>query len=222
MNWITYIIPRVVARYSSPVNRDIRVLEEKGKYKLLVDGSRQSGEYILKLWQQALCQFGIIPSPDVQSILVLGVAGGTVIHLLHALYPDALITGVDVDARMIDIGKKYFGLDNVKGLTLTVSDAKEFVRSAASKKKQWDMVVADLFVGAAIPAFVGEEGFIRNVKRVVTPKGMLLVNYLREREYGALSALLYGKLIKQFRSVTDCTLYFNRFFCCRQKVFVVK
>lgn len=212
MSLLSYIVPRVVVRDSSPINRDIRVLEEKGKYKLLVDGSRQSGEYVLKLWQQALCTFGIIPSPDVQSILVLGVGGGTIIHLLHALYPDALITGVDMDEKMVSIGKKYFGLNKVSGLTLSVSDAKEFVRRSAATKKQWDMVVVDLFVGAAIPAFVGEETFILNVKRIMTSKGVLLINYLREREYGTLAALLLGKLEKIFHSVKDCDVCFNRFF----------
>lgn len=212
MSLLSYLFPRVIARYSSPYNRDIRVLEEKGKYKLLVDGSRQSGEYVLTLWQQALCAFGIIPSPDIRSILLLGVAGGTLIHLLHALYPDATIHGVDVDERMIDIGNKYFCLGNVKGLTLTVSDAKKFVEGAVAKKKQWDMVVVDLFVGAAIPAFVGEERFIRDLKRIMTPKGMLLINYLCEREYGTLSTLLLDKLTKNFRSVEDCEVYFNRFF----------
>lgn len=212
MNLLSYLYPRVIARYSTPVNRDIRVLEEKGKYKLLVDGSRQSGEYVLKLWQEALCAFGIIPSPEVSSILVLGVGGGTVIHLLHALYPEAKITGVDVDARMIDIGKKYFGLGKVGGLTLTVADAKEFLLGAAAKKKQWDMVVVDLFVGAAIPAFVGEESFIRNLKRIMASKGILLINYLHEREYISLAALLLCTLEKIFRSVRDCEVYNNRFF----------
>jgi spermidine synthase len=212
MSLISYLFPRVIAQYSTNYNRDIRVLEEKGKYKLLVDGSRQSGEYILKLWQEALCTFGIIPSPDIRSILLLGVGGGTLIHLLHALYPDALISGVDVDARMIDIGKKYFGLGKVGGLTLTVADAKEFLLGAVAAKKQWDMVVVDLFVGAAIPAFVGEERFIRDLKRIMAPKGILLINYLHEREYRALAALLLCKLKKIFRSVRDCEVYNNRFF----------
>jgi spermidine synthase len=212
MSLLSYIVPRTVVRYSSPYNRDIRVLEEKGKNKLLVDGSRQSGEYVLKLWQEALCTFGIIPSPDIRSILLFGVAGGTLIHLLHALYPDATIHGVDVDARMIDIGKKYFGLGKIGRLTLTVADAKKFLLGAIAKKKQWDMVVVDLFVGAAIPAFVGEERFIRNLKRIMAPKGILLINYLHEREYGALAALLLCKLEKIFRSVRDCEVYNNRFF----------
>jgi len=212
MSLLSYLFPRVIARYSTNYNRDIRVLEEKGKYKLLVNGSRQSGEYILKLWQQALCRFGIIPSPDVRSILVLGVGGGTVIHLLHALYPDAVITGVDMDEKMVSIGKKYFGLSKVSGLTLTVADAKEFLLMAVAKKKQWDMVVVDLFIGAAIPAFVGEERFIRDLKRIMAPKGMVLINYLHEREYRALAALLLCKLKKIFRSVRDCEVYNNRFF----------
>lgn len=212
MNWVTYIVPRVVLCTSSPVNHDIRVLEEKEKYKLLVNGSRQSGEYILSLWQQALCRFGIIPSPDIRSILVLGVGGGTVIHLIHALYPDAVITAIDMDSVMIAIGKKYFGLDKISGLTLTVSDANEFVRNEAAKKKQWDMVIVDLFIGAAIPAFVGEETFIRTLRRIIRPKGMGLINYLREREYGTLAGLLLLKLKKYFRSVNDCDVCFNRFF----------
>ncbi len=212
MSWISYFIPQVIARFGSPYNRDIRVLEEKGKYKLLVDGSRQSGEYVLTLWQQAFCSFGIIPSPDVQSVLVLGVAGGTVIHLLHALYPDAFVTGVDVDGRMIDIGKKYFGLGKMKKLTLIVSDAKEFVALSAAKKKQWDMIVVDLFIGAAIPAFVGEEVFLRSLRGIMSPGGMVVINYLREREYGTLADLLLTKLRKIFHSVKDYEVCFNRFF----------
>jgi len=212
MSLLSYLFPRVVARYSSPYNRDIRVLEEKGKYKLLVNGSRQSGEYVRKLWQHAFCAFGIIPSPDVRKILILGVAGGTVVHLLHAMYPDATIEGVEIDEKMLSIGKKYFGLNKMNGLTFMVADAKEFVSGAAAKKKQWDMVVVDLFIGATIPAFVGEEEFIRTLKQIMAPKGMLLINYLREREYDELSTLLLGKLAKIFHSLKNCEVYFNRFF----------
>jgi spermidine synthase len=212
MSLLSYLFPRIIARYSSPINRDIRVLEEKGKYKLLVNGSRQSGEYVQKLWQHAFCEFGIIPSPDVCRVLVLGVAGGTVIHLIHAMYPDATIDGIDIDAQMISIGKKYFGLESVEGLTLTVRDAKEFIRASAAKKKQWDMIIVDLFIGATIPTFVGEESFLRSLKSIMTTKGMIIINYLQEREYGTLSELLFTKLTKNFRSVQDYKVYFNRFF----------
>lgn len=206
---ISYFFPTTVFRASTIYNRDIRVVEEWGVYKLLVDGSRQSGEYVKELWQKAFADFDIIPSPDIKTILVLGVAGGTVIHLLHAIYPDARITGVDIDAEMIKIGKKYFSLDHVENLTLVTEDAKNFIKN---NRKQWDMIVVDLFVGAAIPPFVGEEGFLSDVKNILSPNGKIVINYLYELEYKGLSELFMIKLQKLFSHVRDCQIYYNRFF----------
>ena len=212
MSWISYFIPQIVARCSSPYNRDIRILEEQGKYKLLVNGSRQSGEYIRKLWQHAFVSFGIIPSPDIRSILVLGVGGGTVIHLTRAIYPEATIDAVDIDKQIIEIGKKYFSLSSVSGLSLIESDARRYVDSSVREKKHWDMIVVDVFIGPTIPSFVLEDAFLRKIKSILTPHGMLLINYLREREYKSLSNLLLDKLTRIFQSVRDTEIFFNRFF----------
>ena len=212
MSWISYFIPQIVARYSSPYNRDIRILEEQGKYKLLVNGSRQSGEYIRKLWQHAFVSFGIIPSPDVRSILVLGVGGGTVIHLTRAIYPEATIDAVDIDKQIIEIGKKYYNLSSVSGLSLIESDARRYVDSSVREKKHWDMIIVDIFIGPTIPSFVLEDAFLRKIKSILTPRGTLLINYLREREYKSLSDLLLDKLTRIFQSVRDTEIFFNRFF----------
>src|SRR5687767_13543736 len=122
MRWLTYIIPRIVLDTSSPYNRHIRILEENGKYKLLVNGSRESGEYIKNLWLYAMKNLGITRDLPMKKILVLGVAGGTVIHLFKEMYPEAVITGVEIDPVMITLGKKYFDLENVRHLTIIESD----------------------------------------------------------------------------------------------------
>ncbi len=212
MSLISYIVPRAVARYSSPFNRDIRVLEEKGKYKILVNGSRQSGEYVQKLWQHAFCEFGIIPSPDIRKILVLGVAGGTVIHLTSEIYPDAVIDGVDIDEKMIGIGKKYFGLDRIRGLRLIVSDAKAFLAKAVRKREHWDMILVDTHVGSEVPEFVNNDRFLTDLRRTLSPRGIAIVNYLRELKYQELSEQLRKKLKKIFRNISETDIYFNRFF----------
>lgn len=210
MSWRSYIFPRILERFNTPYNKDVRVIEEHGKYKLLVHGSRQSGEYIKTLWQEALSSFGIIPSPDIKRILVLGVAGGTVIHMLHTIYPKAQIMGVDIDERMIAVGKKYFGLG---GVNIVVDDARRFVKRS---HKKWDLIVVDLFIGASIPPFVGEEEFLVQLKHMLVPGGKVLINYLYELEYIRLSDLFLVKLRKLFRKASDFRIYFNRFF------FVVK
>ncbi len=206
MSWLSYLAPRIAYRTSTKYNRDVRVVEERGKYKLLVNGSRQSGEYIRKLWQHAFAQFRIFPSPDVRKILVLGVGGGTVLLLLRAMYPDAAITAVDIDEAMIAIAKKYFG---VTGCTLLVADAREFVKT----KGTWDMIVIDLFIGATIPTFVSSETFLQNVSARESSRGVVLVNYLQEFEYGKLSDIFFKKLTKIFGSVRDARVNNNRFFC---------
>src|SRR3989344_2102034 len=116
MTWFSYIFPQTILRTSSKYNDDIRVNEERGKLKLLVNGSRESGEYIEKLWKEAFAAFGFGGLGSVTpSILVLGVAGGTVIHLLRRMFPAAAITGVDIDDVMLDIGRTYFGLGEANG-----------------------------------------------------------------------------------------------------------
>ena len=48
--------------------------------------------------------------------------------MFHTLYPHAQITGVDIDAVMLSLGKKYFGLSDIPQLSLIVADAKDFVQ----------------------------------------------------------------------------------------------
>jgi len=203
MSLVSYIIPQVVARFSTKYNPDIRVVEESGKLKLLVNGSRQSGKYIEWLWKKACGAFGL---GRYTSILILGVGGGTVIHLLHKRYPDAYITAVDIDPTMIDIGVKYFGLGGVPNLTLVTADAKNFKITRA-----YDLVVVDLFIGRHIPDFVSSVAFLKRLEG-----STVIINYLRELEYKEKSQKLQTLLEKIFPVVKNYQIARNSFY------FVVK
>lgn len=209
MSLLSYLFPRTVARFSTKYNKDIRINEEKGKFKLLVNGSRQSGAYIETLWKKAFDAFEL---PDcVMSILVLGVAGGTVIQMLYRHYPDADITGVDIDQTMIDIGKQYFSLDKIGNLSFVCQDAEKFV----ADKKKFDLIIVDLYIGTHIPELVRKISFLKNLKASLTKNGVVVVNYLREFEYGKKSETLRQALIKLFAKVQEKDLYGNRFFLVR-------
>lgn len=210
MKWLSYVVPQTLARPSSSYNPDIRVQIEKGSYKLLVNGSRESGPYIAELWQYAMNQLGFTNNLPVKKILILGVAGGTVIHKLHDMFPDAGMTGVDIDPVMIDIGKKYFGLGAIKNLLLVVSDANEFV--AKKKKSMYDLVILDVFIGREIPDFASSVKFLQLVKGLLKPGGRLFINYLREEEYAVKAETLSKRLSSEFGDVRWIDRYNNRFF----------
>lgn len=203
MHWFTYLFPRTILKTSSKYNRDIRVIEEKEEYKLLVNGATETGPYIKKLLQFAVDTLGILKEKNIRSVLVLGVAGGTIIHMLHTLYPHAQITGVDIDGTMIEIGKKYFGLGDISKLSLIEADAKDFVRR--SKKNAYDCIVIDLFIGREIPEFVSNINFIRGVKKLLSPSGFVFINFLKELEYPKA-------LEKEFHFVRHVDKDYNRFF----------
>lgn len=212
--WLSYLIPQKIAEYTSSYNKYIRINLESGKMKLLVNGSPQSGAYIETLWNAALNAFGIPKRKHVQKVLVLGIAGGTVVHKLHALFPDAAITGVEIDPLMIEIGRKYFSLHAVRKLTMVCNDAKTFVAGEARKNHTYDLVIVDMSFGRTIPSFVSEDAFIKTLKKLMSKKGCVVINYLRELEYRELSDSLMRQLQKHFFLVRDHLIYRNRFFFC--------
>ncbi len=210
MHWLSYFIPLTVYKTTSPYNSDIRVLEESGKYKLLCNGARESGQYIAQLWRHAFAAFGLTSSRPVTKILVLGVAGGTVIHMLRELYPKAAIIGVDIDNVIIDIGKTYFGLSDLTGFRAVCQDADTYVASARSR--QFDCVVVDLYIGSDVPEVVLSESFERNIRRLLTPRGFVLVNYLRQPGYENKVIALRELLSSLYKRVLSDDINNNRFF----------
>ena len=214
MGWKSYFYPQTLARFSTTYNRDIRVVESFGKLKLLVNGSPQSGPYIESLWRHVFRKFGTrIPHP-IKRILVMGVGGGTVIEMLANMYPDSEITAVDIDKKIVEIGKKYFFRKNVSNISILIGNAEEVVMKLGEKESPYDLIVVDLFIGKDIPTFVSEEVFLMNVRLLVRYGGAVVVNFLQEREYKALSNSLLDKLTGIFLSVRDTKIFLNRFFFC--------
>ena len=77
--------------------------------------------------------------------LILGVGAGTISTLMKVLAPHIKIYGVDIDEKVIEVGKKYFGMQCD---FIVVADSFEFIRSTRGK---FSAVVIDVFSDAKIP-----------------------------------------------------------------------
>ena len=209
MSWASYIIPLTVYRDSSEYNQDIRVVVSYGKKKLLVNGIQQSGPMIAGFWNFAFGNVSIPERSSVASILVLGVGGGTVIGKLQSLYPDASITGVDIDPRIIKVGQSHFGLSDVPRLTLVSADARIYVTKS---NKKFDFIIADLYIGRDIPAFESSVAFLKHTKSLLTSRGRVLINYLHDGLYEKRAKELERRLKKEFKHVEKASLPYNLFF----------
>lgn len=213
MHWFTYIIPRLVYKTHSVYNHDIRVYEEAEKYKLLVNGSRESGEFIKQLWKDALYGLHMCTQDSMKRILVLGVAGGAVIHLLHDMYPDAVIVGVDIDDQMISIGKQYFGLEQMNSLTCVTDDAKHY--AATYTGKHFDCIVVDVFIGTDVPSFVQQRAFQKHIHHMLYPHGRVLINYAYKTGAKDRSEDIHSLLASMYPEVFLHRTQYNRFFLAK-------
>ncbi len=215
MSWKSYFFPQTILLTTSPYNRHIRVNEEQGKMKLLVNGSPQSGTYIKKLWASAFRHFSM-QSRSVKDVLVLGLGGGTVLTLLHDMFPTIHQTCVDIDTTILAIARRYFSVDGIPHVGLVESDAKTYVHRMVQKKKTYDCVIVDLSFGRTIPSFVKQRQFLQQIYTLIAPGGCLFLNYLREKEYRIKSDALFQTLQSVFLSVSDFEIANNRFFYARK------
>src|SRR3989338_7700264 len=88
-------------------------------------GLTQSGGIVEIIWKKTLKK---VKSEEgkVKSALILGLGGGTVAKLIRKNWPEAKITGVDIDPVMIELGKKYLHLDESQ-VKIKIQDATKVI-----------------------------------------------------------------------------------------------
>jgi spermidine synthase len=214
MSWKSYFFPQTILITSSSYNHHIRINEEWGKMKLIVNGSPQSGAYIAHLWKHAFNHFSI-GSHKAGNALVLGVGGGTVMTLLSSYFPGIKQTCVDIDNVILDVAKKYFFIHSIQNIVLIHADVKTYMKQLIRSKKTYDCIIVDLYIGGRVPTFIEQKYFILHLEKLLSKEGFLCMNYLREKEYEMKSDKLFMTLQSVFPTVSDYRIARNRFFWCK-------
>ena len=89
---------------------------------------------LLLLWQ-----------PPPQRVLLIGVGGGSIPRAVMQARPKIEIDAVDIDAAVVRVAQRYFGLTAQPQLHLHVADGREFVATARSRGLQYGAVLLDAF-----------------------------------------------------------------------------
>lgn len=201
--------PDILYKTTSKFNGEIKVISVFGQNSISVGNLTQSGSIVAGLWSFATGQIR-----NIKNCLVLGVGGGSVIKVLRKKYPDSEITGIEIDEKMIDIGKKYFDLDRYNA-KIIIEDAFKFVqkksrrysrdpdfrrRVGTSGQQKYDLICIDLLVGRNTPAKLSSEGFFKNIKKTLNKGGIVIINQLRLKNQEGNQKLI-NTLNKIFTSV---------------------
>ena len=163
----------------------IRVIDHGAQRRLMVSGdtlsvypldgdwSRLEREY----WWRALVAVALPPRP---TVLLMGLGGGTQVHLLHRLTTPRLVTVIERDPAIVRIANDWFGLEELGGIEVLCADAGAAVPALAHARRRFDFIMDDA-------SYADEPDRAAALARVlvplVGPRGTLVVN--RHRRQGA-------------------------------------
>lgn len=170
----SYFIPINVFQQKSNISQTLEVTWINGELVLDSKNTNYSYGSLQRILRKGLKFIGFERIKTMDHILVLGVAGGSVIKtLVDEINFEGKITGVEIDNSVITIANEYFHLDQIKNLEIIIDDAFEFVLKT---KNKYDVVIIDVFQDTKMPNFLFETFFINRICYLLQPKGFILFN----------------------------------------------
>jgi len=171
---LSYLFPITIFKQNSTVSNSIEITWNNGQ--LVMDSKNTNYSYgsLQRILRKGLQSIGFEVIKNKDTILVLGVAGGSVIKtLVKEIGYKGEITGVEIDPEIISLAYTYFNLKEIPNLTIIIEDAFKYV---ATTNKTFDLIVIDIFQDNSMPEFLFEREFVDNVTSLLNPGGFLLFN----------------------------------------------
>jgi spermidine synthase len=160
---LSFLFPVTIYQKKSAFSKNLEVTWNNGQ--LVLDSLNTNYSYgsLQRILRKGLKYIGFERIKNFNSILVLGVAGGSVIKTLV----------VEIDENIIEIANEYFGLKEIENLEIVIDDAFEFVLKT---KEKYDLIIIDLFQDTQMPNFLFQDFFINRINFLLKVNGFILFN----------------------------------------------
>lgn len=170
----SYILPVNIHKQNSSISKNIEITWANGELVLDSKNTNYSYGSLQRILRKGLKSIGFERILKMSHILVLGVAGGSVIKTLsEEIKFKGKITGVEIDSEIIKIANSYFHLDQIPNFEVVIDDAFEFVLKT---KEKYDLIIIDIFQDTTMPNFLFEEFFQNRTCFLLKEKGIILFN----------------------------------------------
>jgi predicted membrane-bound spermidine synthase len=129
-----------------------------------------------------------IPTVENDRLLLIGLAAGTASELYTNIYGPLPITGVELDPQIIEVGQRYFGM-NQENLTPIAADGRSWLARQPAEAT-WSIIAVDAYRPPYIPFHLTTVEFFEVVAKHLTDNGVLAINVGRTAtNYSLVDAL---------------------------------
>jgi spermidine synthase len=141
-----------------------------------------------------------ILDPTINRALFIGLGGGTGPKAFSRDYPNMRIDAVEIDPKVVEVAKKYFGVGSQRGLTIHINDGRVFLNRA---RGEWGVIAVDAYAtgryGAVLPYHLATQEFFEIVWNRLSNGGCLVFNAVGY--HGGMNADVVAGLSATIRSV---------------------
>ncbi len=118
-------------------------------------------------------------------IYIAGFGGGSIPKILHHYFPNAVIECTEVDANILSIAEKFFGVQLDERLKVTIQDGREYLEQH-NQQTSYDIIMIDVAFGNGYISYnLATQEFYQICDRCLSKSGVIVVNTLKANGFEA-------------------------------------
>lgn len=194
-------LPSGMLHFEVSPYQTLRVSEASGHRFLYGDRTLYSSmrleDQMPALAYQRYAAGSLLLNPEIKSLLSIGMGSGGVGSYLRTALPDLDIDFVEIDPAVVRVARQFFFFQDDPRTRAHVDDARQFLRRS---QKRWDYIHTDAYIGLSIPFHLTTVEFFDEVKRHLTPDGIVGINVATTLDAPFPQAILHT-LVNRFSTV---------------------
>jgi len=164
------------------------------------------------VWDLLMLPAFFYPGHAINRVLVLGVGGGAVMHMLRHFVSPASIVGVELNPVHISVARRFFGLQH-KSIEIIEGDAVDWLLNYKGEK--FDMIIDDLFAernGEPVSVVAANRKWFSCMLKNLSSDGLIVRNFISRQELINSAGLSNEHIAGKFSSVFQLTSHYNENF----------
>lgn len=183
---VLVLVPWVLPRGGTPTlladrmtpYQTLRVTERGGVRYLRSDGTLHAAVVLESgepwVFYTRFAPAALLFRPEIESLLALGMGGGSVGSYLRQRLPELRVDYVEIDPVVPELARQHLLFDDDFS-QVHIDDARRFLTGS---ERTWDYIYCDTYIGDSIPFHLTTREFFREVKRHLNPLGVFGINLI--------------------------------------------